>query len=428
MTERLLVLQEYQRLFASDPRLGAGEFERLEKFALDYQGRHKKTVLELGTSGGERYVKATHYVGLLTLPSGLRLEILPKLSLAAEPGESWEEETRERFFDMLQTCGVIPRAPSARSGLGHRHTDMLECFYAAFVESVQKLVRQGLAAGYHSHTENQPFLKGRLELAGHIKYNAAHRERFYVTYDVFDRDRAENRLVKTALVGVRKKTLSQALRSQADRLLGDMDAIPLSPAPAVEFGRLVRDRSVARYGEALEWARLFLLHESFTTFSGSAATQAVLFPMERVFEEHVAIRLRRALAPQGWTVSAQDRSHWLFWDERDRKGWFRLKPDIVLTYGRGGNRRSFVMDTKWKRLDSRSRNAGMSQADFYQMYAYGKKYVTRRVTLLYPWSDGQSYRFTSGEEESPVTVEVKQLHVDRIEEELVPYVLGLLRE
>ncbi|MDE6590235.1 MAG: McrC family protein [Oscillospiraceae bacterium] len=295
-----------------------------------------------------------------------------------------------------------------------------------------------LASGYRTETDNQPFLKGRLELAGHIKYNAAHRERFYVTYDVFDQDRAENRLIKTALAGVRKRTTSPNLRILAGRLLGDMDEIPFSQDPAGEFSRLVKDRSVARYGEVLEWARLFLLHESFTTFSGTGATQAVLFPMEQVFQDYVAAVLKRSLTPLGWEVStqAQDDGRWFFYDKADKKDKFRLKPDLVLRK----DNRCFVMDTKWKELDVEVRNAGISQDDLYQMYAYGKMYAADRVTLIYPLSkNGKEFTFISQEEknlakekgpakkENPVTVDVKQFCVDEIEEKLVDYVQGLLR-
>lgn len=422
MNDRQIVLKEYECLFESDSRLMAGEFDALEKFTLDYQSRNEKGGLALGYSKGKKYFKPTHYVGLVTLPGGLRIEILPKLFLTEETGDAGIEETRNFFFTMLQACGVIPSAPSSRGGLDRRHTDMLECFYAAFVEDVQRLVRQGLASGYHLQTENQPFLKGRLELAGHIKYNAAHRERFYVTYDIFDQDRAENRLIKTALAGVQKKTRSQKLRVQAGRLLGDMDAIPLSPDPAEEFSRLVQDRSVARYREALEWARLFLLHESFTTFSGSSATQAVLFPMEKVFEVYVADELHRLLTPLGWKVEIQ-KSRQFFYNKQ-RGEWSPLKPDLVLTK----DNCCFVMDTKWKRLN-KDRNAGVSQADLYQMYAYGKMYNAMRVTLLYPWSDewpdGKEFTFIS-KEDTPVTVDVKQFHVNRIKEELLPYIRKLL--
>ena len=52
---------------------------------------------------------------------------------------------------------------------------------------------------------------------------------------------------------------------------------------------------------------------------------------------------------------------------------------------RGAPSGTIVMDTKWKVLSgSAKQNFGISQADMYQMYAYGKKYGAEKVVLLYP--------------------------------------------
>ena len=60
---------------------------------------------------------------------------------------------------------------------------------------------------------------------------------------------------------------------------------------------------------------------------------------------------------------------------------FWLKPDIALM--EGGQVR-YVLDAKWKRLDPVKPNHDVSQADVYQLFAYGKRYGCRRVVLLYP--------------------------------------------
>jgi 5-methylcytosine-specific restriction enzyme subunit McrC len=64
---------------------------------------------------------------------------------------------------------------------------------------------------------------------------------------------------------------------------------------------------------------------------------------------------------------------------------FQLKPDIVVQGPSG----VVVLDTKWKLL-SPSSDYGISQADMYQAYAYGKKYGSGMVYLLYPWTPSLS--------------------------------------
>ena len=57
---------------------------------------------------------------------------------------------------------------------------------------------------------------------------------------------------------------------------------------------------------------------------------------------------------------------------------FRLRPDIFLEG-------KFIADTKWKIVKSRD---DISQADLYQIYAYGKKYECGKLYLIYPKIDG----------------------------------------
>jgi 5-methylcytosine-specific restriction enzyme subunit McrC len=74
----------------------------------------------------------------------------------------------------------------------------------------------------------------------------------------------------------------------------------------------------------------------------------------------------------------------------ESKGFFRLQPDLVMTRAN----EIWVLDTKWKVLSGstavddglgRSRY-GLSQSDFYQLFAYGHKYLNGigDLFLVYP--------------------------------------------
>ena len=76
-------------------------------------------------------------------------------------------------------------------------------------------------------------------------------------------------------------------------------------------------------------------------------------------------------------VKTQDRTYRLF----QNPARFQLKPDLVVQ----GPTRVVVLDTKWKLLTAAA-DYGISQADMYQAYAYGKKYGASTVYLLYPWT------------------------------------------
>jgi 5-methylcytosine-specific restriction enzyme subunit McrC len=65
---------------------------------------------------------------------------------------------------------------------------------------------------------------------------------------------------------------------------------------------------------------------------------------------------------------------------------FRLEPDVLISSGA----QRWVLDTKWKRIDSADaqNKYRLSQSDFYQMFAYGHKYMQGAGTmaLIYPKS------------------------------------------
>ena len=164
------------------------------------------------------------------------------------------------------------------------------------------------------------------------------------------------------------------------------------------------------YEKVLQWCEIFLKGNSFTNSQGKHLATALLFPMEKLFESYVAEKLSKALDFDMFNVRKQDGKHHLF----ERK--FALRPDIVVE-----NRKedfTVVLDTKWKLLCSDSKaNYGIAQGDMYQMYAYGKKYGSRKVILLYPLNEkvtglGQSINFPSSENDD-VNVHVRFIDLSK---------------
>jgi 5-methylcytosine-specific restriction enzyme subunit McrC len=139
---------------------------------------------------------------------------------------------------------------------------------------------------------------------------------------------------------------------------------------------------MAQYREVRPWCRLVLGQEMPLALQGPTVGLSMLFPMEKVFEKHVAVQLREALVP-GVDLTPQTSSQYLC--THNGGSIFQLQPDLLFTHRDG---RQWVMDTKWKRVDAakRSDNYDLSQADFYQLLAYGQRYLGGRGTmaLVYP--------------------------------------------
>jgi 5-methylcytosine-specific restriction enzyme subunit McrC len=67
---------------------------------------------------------------------------------------------------------------------------------------------------------------------------------------------------------------------------------------------------------------------------------------------------------------------------------FNLRPDIVI------NKWEIIADTKWKLLNewNDSINYDISQADMYQLFAYAKKYKSKKLYLIYPKTENFTKR------------------------------------
>ena len=90
------------------------------------------------------------------------------------------------------------------------------------------------------------------------------------------------------------------------------------------------------------------------------------------WNEFLRIMLPPAYAGNGRAGMYRHRNQNIIWCRKTIAGKkeFRLKPDIVMRH----HGKLCILDTKWKQLDDKYNHCGISQADLYQMFAYGKKY------------------------------------------------------
>lgn len=319
-----------------------------------------------------------NYVGLLQLKNGFQIQILPKISFCA--GEEGEEKTKKIFLHMLSSIKEFSGKEFLAASLNADQMNLYEIFIYLYLQEVKKLVSRGITSGYIEQEENLHYLRGKLLIAKQLSLNLAHRERFYITWEELHQNRPENRIVKATLIHLLGKTKNAKNAGEIKRLLLAFAPVEASRCYEKDFSLVVIDRNTKNYERLMQWSKLFLMNQSFTSFSGSFSSKALLFPMESLYESYVAQQIKKVFGRAGWEISCQDQRYFLFVEPKK----FSLRPDLVLT--REG--RTVVMDTKWKMLrKSRGQNYGINQADMYQMYAYSKKYHTPEVWLLYPVND-----------------------------------------
>jgi 5-methylcytosine-specific restriction enzyme subunit McrC len=393
MTIKQIFSYEFDKLVSEDSRIHeADDLRVVPRRAFDWLDSCARRGTDLGQSTWVRpsrrrgctAVELTNYVGVVRTPDGTQIEILPKVGKSKVGGEA---DARALLLDMLASLGEFRHIKNNNANLLSRKMALLEVFIGEFLLATQQIVKCGLRGDYSTRKGNVVALRGKLQIAMHLRNNLCRRDRFFSEFDEFSSDRPENRLVHSALRYVLSLTSWPSHQQLARELCFVFSEVPLSGLPAADFQRVRLDRGMRYYKNALDWARLILAGTSPLTGSGPNDTPSLLFPMESIFEAFVAKHIQRQLV-QPFSLRTQVRSLSLV--KHKKQDWFQLKPDLLV---HGPGKSSIVLDTKWKLLDSSqadgARKYSLSQSDFYQMHAYGQNYLEGQgdVVLIYPKTD-----------------------------------------
>ena len=362
MKQSQLTLTEFERIY--ERIIGKKDFGDIENFILKNSDENAP-FLRIASGVGGKFIQARNYVGVLQTKSGLTIEILPKI---ADKNDA--ERSKAVFIKMLKTLKNFPFKSSNLASLKTQNLPLLEIFISMFLCELEALVKKGIKSDYVALEENLNFLKGKLNINEQIKRNSVHKERFYVGYSEFLSDIKINRIIKTTLKFLYKKSNFNKNQQKIRELLFIFDEVSTCEDYKNLFEKLIINRQVKHYEQTLLWCKIFLLGNSFTPHKGDDLAFALLFDMNALFESYVGNFIKKKFSG---IILQHSEKHLV-----ENPKSFRLRPDIFL-------KDKFIADTKWKIVKSRD---DISQADLYQLYAYGKKYECGRLYLIYPKIDG----------------------------------------
>lgn len=380
-----LTVREFDRIiFSETPKANykniknKKDFDNLVAFIHEFESNEKGTdVLEFLSIKHNRevgqYIAVKNYVGIIEMKNGFQIEILPKITF----GISEQDKTKFVFLKMLRCLKEFNGKLFKNANINIDKFNLYEIFINAYLIEVSNLLKKGIKSGYVNVEDNLTKYKGKLILKDHLKKNLVHKEKFYVSYDLFNSNCPENKLIKSTLLKLKNISTQNKNKKEILLILNAFNEVNASTNYDLDFSKIKTNRS-KEYDILMIWSKIFLYNKSFTTFSGSTTSRALLFPMEKVFESYVAQKLKDKLVMKSWNISTQDRKYYLF----DKPLKFSLRPDIVIRKPMENNS-TIVLDTKWKILN-RSENYGISQADMYQMFVYSKKYKAEIIWVLYP--------------------------------------------
>lgn len=348
-----------------------GEFERLRAGGAALMQRD-----------GARWLRLDQYVGVVECPDGTTLEVLPKHVAHVDDVLG----ARRLLRRMLCTALDISPREGSPTDVALFDIPLNEWVMGRFIGALDELLKRGLRFDYTRVREEQLFLRGRLDMSRQLRQSPTRAHVFNIEHDVFSDDRPENRLLRVALDRVCARTRNAGTWRLAQELSTRMASVPRSTQVANDLRAWGSDRLMAHYREVRPLCELILSGQSPLALAGDWRSPSMMFPMERLFERYVGACLARQFAPE-WQVGGAASEYLCSHGEAN---WFNLIPDFLLR--RGDELR--VLDTKWKVLDATASDArekyGLKQSDFYQMFAYGQRYLggVGQMALVYPQHTG----------------------------------------
>ena len=356
MKKQLIQVFEHQKLrvgkFCEKVEFTQNHFDALVRYNEQHDNRYFTPI--------HRGIKFSQYVGVIQVGQ-LTVEILPKADNVEGNYDKWHTG----LIEMLKACRYLKLEGSTNANLKLQHASLLDLYIYTFLSEVEILLHKGLSKKYRLVKENKHALSGSLQFQKHITKNLVNKERFYIQHQTYDKVHLLHQILQAALLIIPAVSTNADLQDRLGRILLAFPNIPNRKINAQLFAKIHLDRKTQHYQKAFDLAKLLLLNYNPDLKRGQTNVLAILFDMNRLFEEYLFRILQKK---KGITVKAQRSKY--FWENK------KIRPDIVLTK----DNQTVIIDAKWKVLQT----AKPSDADLKQMYVYHQYWDAPKTLLVYP--------------------------------------------
>ncbi len=376
----MIELPEHTSITSRTPTISV---EQQEKMAQHLGNRLAVTWL----SDGRVQLRSSSWVGSVSLTPSLRVRVIPKLA-----GNSLGVLTMLAITD----GSPLAEIPAYLRGLGDDPAeDATELLCRLVVTHTETVIARGLIRNYHSHADDLPFLRGRLDAYRQATVYFGKFTEFASHYNEFDRDTVDNHLLLAGVQAARRATADTRVRRRA----ADLERHLADVAPTLQSRRqllntkIVYGRRNAHYRGAHTWCRSLLCQARLNDVddTDASAVETFLINMNALFERFVDWLMARVYEGADVDLQSQKRNRSLITVNGQHRR--PIAPDLVVTQHGG----SIAIDAKYKKYDEWE----MSSSDVYQLLLYAQCYTgftdVPTSYLIYPASKRRA---------SPIVVEL----------------------
>ena len=320
-------------------------------------------------------IKFINYVGIIKV-NNLIIEILPKISLSNDIIKD-----REILMFMLSKCNKLSVDIKELLNSNILKNSLLDILAKVFSKKLLNELQKGLYREYVSKEEALSTIKGKTLISKSIKENTINKNKMNCKYDEFTEDNLFNAILKRAINVILFSIKNDDVKKELNIINNVLNYISDIYIPNNIILNYKLNRMNNRFLECFTLAKLILLNSSMDKSLGKENGFSILFEMNYLYEEYIAVLLKEAFNDTNISINTQEKSRYLLWNTLKERNEIALKPDIVIYKD---NKPKIIIDTKWKSATIDGKEV-YTQGDIYQMYAYITTYEEcQQCILLYP--------------------------------------------
>lgn len=353
-----ITTQEWKKISYAELGLNQEQAKSFKKFLED---KRLTTALDFQLDG----IKTEAHVGIIRF-ADFQLNILPKII-----GEN-DSSCLENLMFMLRYTKKLDIHTMDSAEISKTKQPFLEILIAHYANILLNALQRHIPHRYETKEENLPAVRGRILFVKNQLVNMGNLARVYCQFDEFTSDNLLNKTFKFVAQALCLLTTVPATRARLNKILAIYEDVESRAISYAQAKKILLNRNQLIFKDVLDLALLFLQHSTISQHNKTFTNLAILFDMNKLFEEFVAAALEKAFPGQ---VQTQKSLTIIDSIGGYANTSYRIRPDILF-------RNDTIIDTKYKILGLPDNKP--SEADIYQMLAYNRFFNRRNIILCYP--------------------------------------------
>lgn len=320
-------------------------------------------------------VQTNCFVGIIKYKN-MQIEILPKL-LNNDVFE--REQTLKNLIYMLNYTKQLKINSINMGLLSTSRAPFIEVLIQTYARTLFDALKYTVPKNYVRMTENITCIRGKLNLARHIRKNCANKTRFFCDFDEFSEDNLLNQMFLFVTSCLRTITTDSHTKKLLTFIINNYADITLRHISLVDVEKLRLGRNQKCFEVPFMLAKLFLGGMSVDLSKQSIDNVALVWDMNILFEEFVFEFIKKNQKKIGITDIKYQKGKRLLRKISDNRKYGNTYVDMFVKTPSVPC--GIVLDTKYK-LKSR-----FDTNDVYQVTTYCMIHKSKNAILLYPGTD-----------------------------------------